>query len=156
MRNMEQTSSEYRRKSPFDSHNEQVVNECTRACPARCILTGLAFVARIQLGWSPVKKTPEKVTPGAGEVTKGMKRREIRLCSARTVLPTSSVFWISYALETTLTKHTRRENFLAFNCDWSGGPVGWTSYIASCPHRRKTWRVKDGHLCAGINQFAYE
>lgn len=84
------TSSEYRRKSPLDSQSEHAVKACTTEWPDGIILTPPLSVAKIQHGRSPVKNTPEKDFPGAGEVTNGISCLEIRLCSAMTVFSTSS------------------------------------------------------------------
>ena len=55
------TSSEYRRKSPLDSHREDAVKAWTTLCPDGNTFTPPLSVAIIQHGRSPVKKTPEKV-----------------------------------------------------------------------------------------------
>ena len=91
----------------MDSHREHVVNACTTLWPDANILTPPLSVATIQHGRSPVKNTPEYVWPGAGEVTNGSRRREMRFCSARTDLCSSSACWMSNALDRTLMNLTR-------------------------------------------------
>ncbi len=66
----------------------------------------LLSVASSQLGRSPVKKTPDSVTPGAGDVINGINVLEIRFCSAMTLFSTSSFRCISKALDKTLTNLT--------------------------------------------------
>ncbi len=63
----------------------------------------------IQLGLSPVKKTPENVAPDPRVVTKGINAREIRFCSAMALLSVSSVLWISNAFEYVLINFIFRD-----------------------------------------------
>lgn len=100
------TSSEYSRKSPLDSQSEHAVKAWTTEWPDGTILTPPLSVERIQHGRSPVKNAPEKVRPGAGEVTNGMSCLEMRFCSANTDFSTSSDCWMSKARVTTLTNLT--------------------------------------------------
>lgn len=97
------TSSEYSKKSPFESHNEHGVNACTTLCPDGYSCSPPLSLARIQLGLSPVKNTPEKVVPTAGVVTNGMNMRRTRFCSAIIPFSFSSVRCISNAFDSILT-----------------------------------------------------
>lgn len=118
------TSSEYSKKSPFDSHREHAVKACTTECPDECILTPPLSVDRIQHGRSPVKNTPEYILPGAGEVTKGISSLEIRFCSASTDRSASSLIGrMSKLRDRTLTNLSRRVEDLVDGTGTSGGSV---------------------------------
>jgi hypothetical protein len=84
-------------------------------------------VAKIQLGRSPVRKTPEKVVPAAGEVTNGMSMRDIRFCSAITLFSFSSDLCISKACEATLTNLMARLVDLPGERESMGGLAGMAS-----------------------------
>ena len=102
-------------------------------------LTPLLLLAKIQLGRSPVKKTPVYWIPGDGDVVNGMNARDIRFCSASTVFSVSACLLISNAREATLTNFTARKDALVDGI--SGGiGAGSASYTASCPERKKTLR----------------
>lgn len=92
----------------MDSHNEHAVKAWTTEWPEGIILTPPLSVDRTQQGRSPVRNAPEKVRPGAGEVTNGMSCLEMRFCSASTDFSTSSDCWMSKARVTTLTNLTNR------------------------------------------------
>jgi hypothetical protein len=103
------TSSEYSKKSPFQSHSEVAVNACTTACPEGITFTLALSVCTIQDGFSPVRNTPDRVLSGAGDVTKGISCREILRCSASAVDSCSSGCWISNAREHVFANFTARE-----------------------------------------------
>jgi hypothetical protein len=85
-----------------------------------------------------VKNTPEKVVPGAGDVTKGINMRDIRFCSAMTLFSTSSGLWMSKDFQATLTNLIIMLQGLV-TVNGSTGPLaGSTSYMASSPDRKKT------------------
>ena len=114
------------------------MNEYTTVCPEGITLIPLLLLAKIQLGRSPVKKTPVYSVPCDGDVTNGMKARDIRFCSASTVFSVSSCLRISKTREATLINFTARKDVLEGVIS-SGNDAGRTSYIASCPERKKTW-----------------
>jgi hypothetical protein len=98
----------------------------------------LLFVARIQQGLSPVKKTPESDVSGLGDVTKGMNMCEMRLCSAMTLFSISSGRCMSKACAATFTNLMFRLHDLV--AEGLESPVdGSASYIAIWPERRRTW-----------------
>ena len=103
------------------------MNACTTLCPDGYTRTPPLSVETIQHGRSPVKNTPEYVWPGAGEVTKGRSRREMRFCSARTDLCSSSVCCMSNALDTTLMNLTRSVEDRVEGRGSAGGAVATAS-----------------------------